>query len=226
MTASVVLGILAIGLMNVWSVAGANVNDIVVREKAIWTLNAHMERLVALHQFTEFGATGIENSTDYGYPAGYSDDRQIFGANTDASMAPPGTLEVLKLTLGQANGFLVMTGLEFETNPGYPIHYVGGLLANNRRNHVWIDKDRDIVGRLSWETVNLEFNSCGTDNAPGGSDPCMCFAFNASNNGDRCREISLALEFPLRWNRNSNTVEAMPQATEIISLRTIVGRRR
>jgi len=65
MTAGLVLSIITIGLMSAWTVAGANVNDLVVREKAIWTLNGHMERISALYQFTDFGAFGVSTSTGY-----------------------------------------------------------------------------------------------------------------------------------------------------------------
>lgn len=95
MTAGIVLSILTFGLMNVWVTAGASVNNQVVREKAIWTWNGHMERLVALYQFTTFGSDGIETSNDYGslYTShGHTENgRKVFSVNTDASMAPPGT---------------------------------------------------------------------------------------------------------------------------------------
>lgn len=225
MTAGVVLSILTLGLMGVWSSAGASVNSIVTREKAIWTLNAQMERLVALYQFTEFGATGPEATSGYGYSASYADDRMIFGPNTDASMAPPGTLPVVKLIVGAANGFLKTTATAFETEEGHNVFYDTGLLSAHR-NYVWIDRDRDLIGRLSWEETDIVVDSCDSDNQPdSGADPCLCWNFNATSSGTRCREIALALEYPLRWRRSDNAIVDFSEAKEILTLRTIVGRR-
>lgn len=232
MTAGVVLSIITLGLMSAWSVAGANVNDLVIREKAIWTLNAHMERLTTLYNYKDFGAFGATLSSNYGYPAAYSDVRLIYGGLADAAMAPPGTLPLLKLPVGEVNGF-VETPSAFDTKDGYPIALFDfGLATDFNRNYVWIDRDRSIVGRLSWELQNIVVAECDGDNQPGGSEECKCLSplhdmANPSHGGgagDFCRELQLALEFPLRWNDANNTFVNMPQQTEILTLRAIVGR--
>ncbi|MBT6312782.1 MAG: hypothetical protein HOJ21_06210 [Alphaproteobacteria bacterium] len=231
MTAGLVLSIITIGLMSAWSVAGANVNDLVIREKAIWTLNGHMERISALYQFTDFGAFGVATSTAYDYPAAYNDTRMIFGTFADSAMAPPGTLPLLKPFAGEANG-LVESPNAFEAKEGYPVVLFDSQLSSVRRNYVWIDRPKNIVGRLSWELTDIVVALCDSDNQPGGNQNCRClnFAHNAADpapgkdSGVFCKEIQLALEFPLRWNEADNTVKAMPQPTEILTLRTIVGR--
>lgn len=232
MTAGVILSIITLGLMSAWSVAGANVNDLVVREKAIWTLNAHMERVSALYLHTDFGSFGTTVSTGYGYPDAYSDTRLIFGGLADSAMAPIGTLGLLRPLAGEANGIVELPG-NFDNENGYPVALFDDLVvSNNRRNYVWIDRDRSIVGRLSWELTDIVVANCDADNQPGGGNNCKCLAFNhgmsnpnpGSGNGDFCKEMQLALEFPLRWNAATNTVVDMPQPTEILTLRTIIGR--
>lgn len=225
MAAGVVLSIITAGLMSTWTIAGTSVNDLVVREKAIWALNAQMERLVALYQFTEFGSTGIETSSGYGYSAGFSDERAIFGGNTDRSMAPPGTFDDFKLFVGQANSILELPNVFFDAD-GFPIAYFSSQLASERRNYVWVDRDRQIVGRLSWEEKKMAVFECDKSNQPGGSKACLCLGYaDDATGGAFCREIALALEFPFRWDSTNNTVVPMPKTTEVISLRTIVGRR-
>lgn len=236
MTAGLVLSVITLGLMSAWSVAGANVNDLVVREKAIWTLNAHMERLTTLYNYTDFGSFGATVSTGYGYPAGFSNNRLIFGGFADSAMAPPGTGFFSKQAEGELNGF-VETPQDFASKAGYPVALFDSLLLTSvRRNYVWIDRDRSIVGRLSWETSDIVVDKCDEDNQPGGNENCKCLAFShATNNpdpggtffgvgGSFCKELQLALEFPLRWDHDNDAVVAMPQATEILTLRTIVGR--
>ncbi len=226
MTAGLVLSILTLGLMGVWTAASGAANDAVIREKAIWTLNGQMERLAALYRFTEFGATGVETSTGYGYPATFSDDRLIYGANASLSMAPPGVLDAAtKALLGNANR-VVEAPADFATAEGYPIAYFGSLLDTDaRRNYVWVDRDRSLVGRLSWEATPLVSNTCNADNEPGkGSQPCLCFAYDGGNGGDFCQEIMLSLEFPFRWDAGTDSAVDFRGETEVLTLRTIVGR--
>lgn len=223
MTAGVVLSILALGLMGVWSAAGASVQSLVTREKAIWTLNGQMERLAALYNYTDFAVFGMTASDGYGYPAAFSDNRMVYNSLTDTAMADE-DLIVGRAIAGQLNGFVHEATTTFDTAEGHPVVITDELISA-RRNYVWVDRDRDIVGRLSWEDSDLIINACDADNETGGSSPCLCFDFDKGTAGARCREIMLTLEFPIRWNRTTNQPEALPGDTEILSLRTIVGRR-
>jgi len=210
--------------MGVWSAAGGAVNDLVVREKAIWTLNGQMERLVALYQFTDFGAGGADTSSGYGYPTPYADTRLVYGQGLLDLLAPSGSLLGGLLGTETEFGFLE-TPEDFAGAEGYPVAVFGGLLSGGQRNYVWIDRDRDIVGRLSWQESALQIDLCDGNNQTGGSSPCLCAGFGGGSGGEDCREIMLTLEFPFRWDRDAATPVAMPQAPEILSLRTIVGRR-
>lgn len=224
MSAGAVLSILTLGLMGVWSAAGGAVNDLVVREKAIWTLNGQMERLVALYQFTDFGDGGADASSGYGYPAPYANTRLIYGQSLLDLLAPSGSL--LGGLLGTEEGFgFLEEPTDFAGAEGYPVVLVSGLLPANQRNYVWIDRDRDIVGRLSWEESDLQVDLCDGNNQTGGSSPCLCLDFGGGSGGADCRQIMLTLEFPFRWDRDAAAPVAMPQDREILSLRTIVGRR-
>ena len=113
MTAGIVLSILTFGLMNVWVTAAASVNNQVVREKAIWTRNGYMERLVALYQFTDFGGNGISNSNDYGEAYIALDHPEInckiFGVTTNNSTTKHGTNgDTVQVFFGQLNGFFTL----------------------------------------------------------------------------------------------------------------------
>lgn len=222
MTAGVVLSILSLGLMGVWSTAGASVDRLVIREKAIWALNGQLERLTALYTFTEFGDGFASASSGYGYAAEFSNVRSIFGQ------------ELLDRLLGGLLGGLLgnpenfdffETAGDFETAAGHPIAFVTGLLPAQDRNYVWVDKDRGIVGRFSWETSDIAIDACGADNQTGGGQPCLCFDFAGDGDGGRCLEIMVSLEFPLRWDSAANDAADMVGDPEILSLRTIVGRR-
>jgi len=223
MTAGVTLSILTLGLVGLWSTAGGAVNDLVIREKAIWALNGQMERLAALYQFTDFGAGGPDATSGYGYPAAYSDTRLIFGQGLLDLIAPSGTLLGGLLGTEEDYGFLENEA-DFAAAEGHPVVLESALAPAADRNYVWIDRDQGIVGRLSWEEVAIVVDECGPDNAPGGSEPCLCADFGGGGAAERCLEIMLSLEFPFRWNAATGTAVAMPQAPEILSLRTIVGR--
>lgn len=224
MSAGAVLSILTLGLMGVWSAAGGAVNDLVVREKAIWTLNGQMERLAALYQFTDFGAGGADTSSGYAYPAPYADTRLLYGQSLLDLLAPPGSLLGGLVGTETEYGFLEEPA-GFAAAEGYPVVVVSGLQPADRRNYVWIDRDRDIVGRLSWEESDLQIDRCDGNNLTGGTSPCLCADFGGGAGGADCREIMLTLEFPFRWDRDAAAPVAMPQTPEILSLRTIVGRR-
>lgn len=224
MSAGVVLSILSLGLMGVWSVAGANVQSLVIREKAIWTLNGQMERLAALYTYTDFAAFGMADSTGYGYGAAFSDTRKVYGASADTAMADENLAPAARDIAGQANGFVQELAADFDTAEGHPVVLTDSLTVA-RRNYVWIDRDRDIVGRLSWEESDLVIDACDANNAPSGANPCLCFDFDKGAGGARCREIMLSLEFPIRWDRAADQAVALPGQTEVLSLRTIVGRR-
>ncbi len=222
MTAGVVLSILTLGLMGVWTTAGANVDQLVTREKAIWQLNGQMERLAALYQFTDFGDGGPDASSGYGYDAAFDDDRLIFGQSLLDRLG--GGLLGGLLGTEDDFGFVEEAG-GFEAAAGHPVAIVGGLLPANDRNYVWIDRDRGIVGRFSWAAADLVIDACDADNQTGGAQPCLCFDFAGAGDGGRCQEITATLEFPLRWDSAADDAVAMLQATEVLSLRTIVGRR-
>lgn len=228
LTAGLALSILAIGLSGLWASAGASVTGLVVREKAIWALNAQMERLAALYQFTDFRATGgTETSNGYGYPAAYADDRLIFSDAANLSMVPPGTPDAEKTAAAEANA-IIETPAAFAGEPGMPVAYFDSISAAERRNYIWVDRDRGLVGRLSWDEQDIVVNRCDADNQPeSGASPCLCLAYDGdpAAGGAPCREIILTLEFPFRWDAAANDVVDFSDDKEILSLRTIVGRR-
>jgi len=222
MTAGVVLSILSLGLMGLWTTAGANVDQLVIREKAIWQLNGQLERLAALYTFTDFGDGGADVSSGYGYDPALADDRLIFGQSLLDRLGG-GLLGDL---IGTENdfGFVADAG-NFDTADGQPVAIVGGLTPANDRNYIWIDRDRGLVGRFSWAALDLAINACGANNQTGGANPCLCFDFAGDGTGGRCLEVTATLEFPLRWDAATDDAVVLLQTTEVLSLRTIVGRR-
>ncbi|MBT4490717.1 MAG: hypothetical protein HOC72_24475, partial [Rhodospirillaceae bacterium] len=124
---------------------------------------------------------------------------------------------------GAADNFVVAAG-GFAGAPGLPVLFDDNSGTDDDRNYVWIDKDRNVVGRLSWIETEVVIDSCDGNGeySQSGSSPCYCPAWTGSGPGTRCREISVYLEYPFRWV--SGAVVQQATRLEIIPLKTIVGR--
>lgn len=210
MAAGVVLGILALGLSQMWAVAGERSIDTTTRQKAVFVLNGQMERLSALYSVTALGSVTANDTTGYGSPVDYPDARAIFRMNTNTFME------------SGVDAFVTDSLATFEaSNEAFVfLDDQGGTAAD--RNYVWIDQDRRILGRLSWAESDIPgAANGGGGGGGGGSLSGLCFDYAGGTGGDNCREITLILEFPFRL---VNDVPTAGEALRIMPLKTIVGR--
>lgn len=203
MAAGVILSVLAIGLAHMWAAVGAQSIDLTIRQKAVLVLNGEMERLSSLYFFTGFGAVTATDTSGYDTPAGFVDDRVIYRDATNGFMATGGDAFVVDQAtfLAGADSLVLLQDA------------VG---TSGDRNFIWIDRDRDIVGRLSWVEQNVaKQKTCDGVN-------CLCFDWAGGPGGTECREVTLYLEFPFRMTA-TGPVE-MGQPVLIMPLKTVVGR--
>jgi hypothetical protein len=208
MVASTILSVLVLGMSSFWFSAAQRTSDLVLRQKAMFVLNAEIERLSALYIWTGFGAdavSGPQTSTGYVGLAGIPATRLIYAADIGPLM--PST----------ADNFITSTAATFLTGSEFLVWLEANPTPALNRAYVWIDRARNITGRLSWSTSDIIVNSCID------SGNCWCLKFtNATSAGGRCRTLNVYVEYPYRFDA-SGTIIA-PAKLETISLRTIVGR--
>lgn len=203
MAAGVILSVLAVGLAHMWAAVGAQSIDLTVRQKAVFVLNGEMERLSSLYFFTGFGAVTATDTSAYDTPAGFVDSRVIYRNATNGFMATGGDAFVVDQAtfLAGADSLVLLQDVTGTAND---------------RNFVWVDRDREIVGRLSWvEAAVAKQKTCNNKD-------CFCFDWSGGAGGTGCREITLYLEFPFRMTATGP--ETMDQPLQIIPLKTVVGR--
>jgi prepilin-type N-terminal cleavage/methylation domain-containing protein len=201
MFASTILSIFVLGMSTVWYTASSRVSDLVLKQKAIFVLNAELERLSALYVYTDFGQNGFETKNDYG--AGIL----------------PATRETYKADLssyvGNGNNFVTTSSATFATGSEFLVYR---NTNNPIRNYVWIDRTRGIAGRISWATTDINVASCinGTE--------CSCRKFNDSGgNGENCEQLDIYVEYPYRISSAGAVTPPTSVTSRIMSLRTIVG---
>lgn len=203
MAAGVILSVLAVGLTHMWVAVGAQSVELTVRQKAVLVLNGEMERLSSLYFFTGFGASTVADTSGYDTPSGFVDSRVIYRDGTNGFM-PNG------------NNRFVVNKDEFRFGATFLVFLQDAPGQADDRNFVWIDRERDIVGRLSWieQDVAQQETCDGLD--------CFCFDWAGGSGGTECREITLYLEFPFRMTASGPA--EMDQPTLIMPLKTVVGR--
>ena len=207
MFASTILSVIVLGVGGFWYAANAHVADLVLKQEAIFVLNAEVERLTALYVFTGFATdstNGPVTTTGYdGLPA-LPSTRLVYPGDVTSFM-------------GGGNNFVTTSAGNFSTGSEFLVWDKVDFLAPLTRVYVWIDKNRNLVGRLSWVATDIVVSSCIQD------ADCSCQRFdNLSLNGGRCQRLDVYLEYPYRFVAPS-TVTA-PAQLQTISVATIVGR--
>ena len=207
MFASTILSVIILGVGGFWYAANSHVADLVLKQKAIFVLNAEVERLTALYVFTGFATdptNGPVTTTGYdGLPA-IPSTRLVYPNDVTAIM-------------GGGNNFITTAANTFATGSEFLVWDNLGFLSSLNRTYVWIDKNRNLVGRLSWVTTDITVASCIQ------TADCSCQRFdNLSLNGGRCQRLDVYLEYPYRF-ATSGTITA-PAQLQTISVGTIVGR--
>ena len=205
MFASTILSVIILGVGGFWYAANSRVADLVLKQKAIFVLNAEVERLTALYVFTSF-ATDLTNGpvTTTGYDG--------LGAIPTTRLAYPSDVSAFA-----SNNYVTSSAGTFSTGSEFLVWINSNILPALNRSYVWIDKNRNLVGRLSWVATDITVASCIQ------AADCSCQRFdNLSLNGGRCQRLDVYLEYPYRF-ATSGTVTA-PAKLETISVKTIAGR--
>ena len=192
--AGVITSIMVLGLSTLWTVSAQQFLELTLRQKAIFVLDGNMSRLAAFYEWDADGYLGIPTKI------GTANIGIIYGDN------------------GAVEPFVTEVVADFETDQWavfYNDQAATGSIADNDENYVWIDQDRNIVGKLFWVE----------EPPPGPADVGHPF-YNCSGAGLRsCREITLNIEFPYRW-LGDGTVDTIDSfRTQTIDLKTIVGLR-
>ena len=218
MVAGTVLSVVAVGLVNAWTVMDRMSFDTLLRQKAVFVLNAEMERLAALFAYTRFGELNASRPETTDYPA----VANLSGGSTRRVYA----------TASVDVDFEVTTAAAFAASDD-PVWVVGTGAA--ARNYVWLDRGRNLAARISWTECGVSDTVVATcwDGKPAGktSSPVSgsmsqysCFNFGGSIDGDRCRLIQLVLEYSFRVEGTTVTPVAAGGGRRL-TLSTVVGRR-
>ena len=205
MFASTILSVIILGVGGFWYAANSHVADLVLKQKAIFVLNAEVERLTALYVFTGFATDPANNPVS---TTGYD------GVGPSTRLVYPSDLTPL---MGGGNNFITTSANTFSTGSEFLIWDKTDILVPLNRTYVWLDKNRNLVGRLSWVATDIVVPSC-IQNAD-----CSCQRYdNISLNGGRCQRLDVYLEYPYRF-ATSGTITA-PAQLQTISIKTIAGR--
>ncbi len=206
MFASTILSIFILGIGSFWYQASSRTYELVLKEKAIFALSGELERISALYVYTSYAADAVNGPL---ITTGYTDGlaslpttRLIYAGNISSYAAN----DYVRNVYGSFNAD------EFE------VFVKSNILPALKRDYIWVDKSRSVVGRLSWTATDItSVTSCvqGFD--------CSCQrSDNVASSGGRCQLLDVYLEYPYRIDSSGNITA--PQSLQTISLRTIVGR--
>lgn len=191
--------LLVIALSSLWGMVGEQFALLAWRQRAVFVLNGHAEKITALYRRGEMGSTQSTVGLTVGYPAEHLD--------------PEGNHVILSDTIDGLN----LVSLDAETfktdadNEGVLLYWDQGTGADQEddRNVVWLDKDNDVTARMSW-TMD---GDAGVNNCYDGAG------------GTPCQWVTIYLDYPYRYTGMDTPSQSMMDAPETVSLRTIVGRR-
>ena len=202
MTASMILSIFIVAIGACWITADRRVNDLVLRQKAIFAANGEMERLTTLYDTTSFGVFGPVSTTGYDGPAFLPSSRLIY----------PNALS--SYTGGSSSDFTTTSTTTFQGN-SFEVYISSQFVSSLNRSYLWVDQAQGVMGRLSWKATSISPAACVV-----GGDGCGCLSYFGSFSGS-CQRIDLFLEYPYRLV-SSSPVAGSTLQTVILS--TIVGR--
>lgn len=203
MFASMILSIFILGVGGFWYSASSRASELVLKQKAIFVLNGEMERISALYVFTGFAADLLSGPVS---TSGY-----------DGIAAIPATRLVYPDGIGTyaSNDYVTTSAVTFASSDFYVL-LQSNLFSSLNRTYVWIDKNRSVVGRLSWVTTNISVGSCLQ------LLDCSCQPADNLLLENQCKRLDVFLEYPYRIDGSGNIT---PPATLLtLSLKTIVGR--
>jgi len=218
MVGMVLVGILVIGMNALWEAAARQLDDVSLRQRAVFRLNGEMERLSALYVFGT-GPTGPVAVTDYAtatIPArAGSYITATTGTRTIYAETQPGTVSAAVPMMAPSTDLanrVAADGSDANTVYGR-IYYLDAGVPNTTaddRNLVWLDRENGVLAQISWETQDLP----NTD--PTGIRPC---------NAGTCKLLTLYLDYPFRYASPAADPRGDMGPVETITLQTIVGQR-
>jgi prepilin-type N-terminal cleavage/methylation domain-containing protein len=205
MAAAMVLSVFILGIGACWIVADRAVNAAVVREKAMFVANAEMHRVTALYVGTSFGVSGPVVTTGYSLPSGAPSTRLIYPTSLSSYIS------------GGSNNYIATSSASFLSGAEEQVWVDAQFLPAQNRSYVWIDRNRNLLGRVSWATSNIIPSACVS-----GGGTCWCVGFSGGG-AAQCRKLDLYLEYPYRLSGGSAVADPSVQT---VSISTIVGRTR
>jgi prepilin-type N-terminal cleavage/methylation domain-containing protein len=203
MAAAMVLSIFIAGIGAIWVTGDRRVDDLVLRQKAVFVANMEMERLTTLYDTTSFGVLAPVTTTGYTEVSAFPATRLTYPA------------PVTPYSGGGSSDFTVTTANAFTTGDSFKLYVAANLLPALNRNYLWLDQSQGVMARVSWSATNVSPNPCT------GSDGCGCLSYSGLLGGS-CQKIVLYLEYPFRLVSGTPTAGANLQT---LTLATIVGRR-
>jgi len=212
--------LLFIGMNQFWVVVASQIDLLTIRQKAVFRINGEMERLTEYYRIGAGVGTSI-NSTNYNaVPDGWVpgslitstayEDRIVYGA------------AIADVVVDDTNVADFQATIDARTPPKdvhevYSLIYLfdPGVAPNNERNVVWLDRELNVVGRLSWHLEPI----AGTDSA--GVTPCHQGTLLTA-----CYLLTIFLDFPLRYVDEDAPLAGIPAVpVDTITLQTIIGAR-
>lgn len=218
MVAMLLVGILLVGTNTLWVVVANQFDSLSLRQQAIFRLDGEMARLAEVYGDSA-NTAATTTVTDYATAAP--------SASASYISAPAGRL--IHNTGGGAQGYVVAfagaanfraTLAADGSNAGQvlsPIYYFdagASAVTSDDRNLVWLDRDRNIVGQLSWSLTPI----IGTDLAVRDCGVASCSV------------LTLFLDYPYRFDVTVDPLataqsEISGSPVKTITLQTIVGHR-
>lgn len=206
LAAGTILSVVALSLVKAWVVFDGLSFDLLLRQKAVLVLGGEMERLWAVYTRTSYAVNDYARN-DYPAIAGMANSatRYSYVSTTDTQ------------------GFLTSAAGTF-TALATPDATVFLGTGSPPLNWVWLDRQRNLVARLSWRSCQFQLpdmHACfgvaasGKKNKQSGTPACYA-------NGGNCEMLTLILDYPYAFNGGA------PQAvgtTRTLTLTTVVGRR-
>ena len=152
LAAGTVLSVIVLCLVRAWTVFDVMSLELQVRQKAVFVLNGETERLSALYSVGGFGGAGpaqLQPVSGSAYPA-------ITGIAGSASRLVYGqaTTSAKPFTVTSYGAFVAPSSSDFA------VLISGG--GPSTQNFVWLDRPRNILGRLSWVACPIADPAGGT----------------------------------------------------------------
>ncbi len=210
MIAGGMMAIMAAGSMHVWVSSTRVAEELILRQKAVFVLNAEMERFMTTAKYSMLAHSGLQYSA--GYPSlTYRGAGEWPTFNWERFVYPPS----VHTYAGLGNNEFVTADVNvFDHESDHLVLFVDGGLSFDR-NYVWIDRDRNVAGRFGYWLKFIMPSVCQFAS-------CYCPDNDGGNAGDACAIVEIVLDYPYRLDTSNNMIEGAPLQT--LTLRTIFGR--